>query len=59
MGSVVRIVLHIAIMFKVRWDPIILKQMFNNDKNCTELCIENYFLRKINQPYQNNLQTFS
>ena len=25
----------------------------------TELCIENYFLRKITQLYQNNLQIFS
>ena len=32
---------------------------FNHDKNYTELCIENYFLRKITQPCQNNLQTFS
>ena len=30
--------------------------MFNHDKNYTELCVENYFLRKITQPYQNNLQ---
>ena len=52
MGSVVRIVLHVAMMFKVWWDPTIFKQMFNHDKNYTELCIENYFLRKITQTYQ-------
>ena len=27
----------------------------NHNKNYTELCIENYFLRKITQPFQNNL----
>ena len=29
----------------------------NHDKNYTELCIENRFLRKINQPCQNNWKT--
>ena len=33
--------------------------MWQTSKNYTELCIENYFLRKITQPYQNNLQIFS
>ena len=33
--------------------------MFNHDKDYTELGIENYFLRKITQSYQNNLQIFS
>ena len=41
MGSVIRIVLHIAMMFKIWWGPIILKQMFNYVKNYTELCKEN------------------
>ena len=50
MGSVVRIVLYIAMILKVRWDPIVLKQMLNDDKNYAELCIENYFLKKITQP---------
>ena len=58
MGLVVRIVLHIAIMFKVWWDPITLKQMFNHDKTYPELFIENYLLGKITQPCQNNLQMF-
>ena len=30
--------------------------MLNHDKNYTELCIENYFLGKITQPYQNKVQ---
>ena len=46
MGSIAIYVLHIAMMFKVWWDPIILKQMLNHDKNYTELCIENYFPEK-------------
>ena len=46
MGVVVRIVLHIAMAIKVYWDTIILKQMFNHNKNYTELRIKNYFLRK-------------
>ena len=33
-------------MFKVWWDPIILKQMSNHHKNYTELCKENYFSEK-------------
>ena len=41
MGSVATYV-----MFKVWWDPITLKQMFNHDKNYTELCTENYFSEK-------------
>ena len=32
---------------------------FNHDENCTELCMENYFLIKITQPCENNLKIFS
>ena len=46
MGSAATYVLHITVMFKVRWDAIMLKQMFNHDKNYTELCIENYIPEK-------------
>ena len=46
MGSIAICVLHIAMMFKVWWDPIILKQMLNPDKSYTELCGGNYFLEK-------------
>ena len=46
MGSVTTYVLHITVVFKVRWDPIMLKQIFNHDKNYTELCIENYIPEK-------------
>ena len=33
--------------------------MEQTSKNYIELCIENYFLRKATQPYENNLQIFS
>ena len=33
--------------------------MEQTSENYIELCIENYFLRKITQPYENDLQIFS
>ena len=32
---------------------------FNHDTNYGEWCVENYFIRKITQPCQNNLEKFS
>ena len=34
-------------------------KMKQTSKNYSELCIENYFLRKITQPYQSNFLKYS
>ena len=45
--------IEIKIQWKFKWQNV------TNYKNYTEFCIENYFLRKITQPYQHNSQIFS